>query len=393
MMAEPVIAGGHRRPLRPCAGRRISGHQPPAGLDPAGAEARRARADRRRRRRAVDLFLPRRDRAQHPRFSRPVLAAGRRSSRSTATTARPQPILAAANARHRPGARALHQEPLDRPRHRRERPQLVSRARRGRPGALRRRAGAGEPRGRRAAEAAGGAVPRLASQRAAGGRADPPQHPLRQVRRAEIPRRRACQGRAGAAALGREPARPRRRFPRAAAAARRRPATAQRVLDQHGEALRSARGARPSFRPPPRAGADWTGFVAHDRTCCAGSRMAGRSRTGAALVRAASRAHARGCDDAPRRSPAARADRARLSLARALPDRAHARPAGCDQRPSRAAAARRGLSDPLHHPFGQGPGMEVGLRAQRRRWLHAVRSRRRHRRPRSRRSAGCSMSR
>ena len=34
----------YRRPVRSCAGRRISGHQPPAGLDPAGAEARTAAA-------------------------------------------------------------------------------------------------------------------------------------------------------------------------------------------------------------------------------------------------------------------------------------------------------------------------------------------------------------
>jgi hypothetical protein len=34
------------------------------------------------------------------------------------------------------------------------------------------------------------------------------------------------------------------------------------------------------------------------------------------------------------------------------------------QRPVRRAAARRGLSDPFDHSLGQGPGMEVGLRAQ-----------------------------
>ena len=57
------------------------------------------------------------------------------------------------------------------------------------------------------------------------------------------------------------------------------------------------------------------------------------------------------------------------------------------------AAARRGLSDPLDHPFGQGPGMEIGLRAQRRRRLHPVRSRHRQQRRRSRRSGACSTSR
>ena len=78
----------HRRPLRPCAGRRISGHQSAAVLDPAGAEAGRPRADRGRRRRAVDLFVSRRDGAQHPRLSRTTSVRRPRSSRSTATTAR-----------------------------------------------------------------------------------------------------------------------------------------------------------------------------------------------------------------------------------------------------------------------------------------------------------------
>ena len=78
----------HRRPLRPCAGRRVSGHQPAAVLDPAGAEARRPRPHRGRRRCAVDLLVPRRDGAQHPRLSRASSRRRPRSSRSTATTAR-----------------------------------------------------------------------------------------------------------------------------------------------------------------------------------------------------------------------------------------------------------------------------------------------------------------
>ena len=74
--AEPAIAAEIARALRPRAGRRIPGHQPPAGVDPARAQARRARPDRGRRRRAVDLFVPRRDRAQHPRFPAAVHSAG-----------------------------------------------------------------------------------------------------------------------------------------------------------------------------------------------------------------------------------------------------------------------------------------------------------------------------
>ena len=152
----------HRRPLRPCAGRRIPGHQPAAGVDPAGAEARRPRPHRGRRRRAVDLFVPRRDGAQHPRLSR---ASSRppadivtldRNYRST------QPILAAANAVIGLAAERFTKN-LWTDRTSGAKPQLVTRARRGRPGALRRRARAGEPRGRHAAEAAGGAVPHLAA--------------------------------------------------------------------------------------------------------------------------------------------------------------------------------------------------------------------------------------
>ena len=86
----------HRRPLRPCPGRRVPGHEPPAILDPAGAQARRPGPDGGRRRRAIDLLVPRRHRAQHPRFpdqfSPPAnIITLDRNYRSTQT------ILAAAN--------------------------------------------------------------------------------------------------------------------------------------------------------------------------------------------------------------------------------------------------------------------------------------------------------
>ncbi len=67
-----------RRPVRPRAGRRVPGHQPPAGRDPAGDEARRSRPHRGGRRRAVDLRLPRRHGAQHPRFPAPPSRRRRR---------------------------------------------------------------------------------------------------------------------------------------------------------------------------------------------------------------------------------------------------------------------------------------------------------------------------
>ncbi|GAB4483070.1 MAG: hypothetical protein OHK0044_32190 [Burkholderiaceae bacterium] len=62
------------------------------------------------------------------------------------------------------------------------------------------------------------------------------------------------------------------------------------------------------------------------------------------------------------------------SVARALSDRGDARPARGHERRSRRTAARRGLSDAVDDPFGQGAGVERGLRAERRRRLHPVRS-------------------
>ena len=148
------------------------------------------------------------------------------------------------------------------------------------------------------AEVAGRAVSRLASQRPAGNRADPPQHPLRQVRRPEIPRRRARQGRAGRAALRRKPARPRRRLPRAATASRHRPLGRQCRRREHDHGARPRDGAGRL----PAAAARGRRLAGLRRALCGAARrrrkMAGRPRARAALVRAASRAHPRGRDDA-----------------------------------------------------------------------------------------------
>ncbi|MCK7510128.1 MAG: hypothetical protein MZV70_42895 [Desulfobacterales bacterium] len=57
----------------------------------------------------------------------------------------------------------------------------------------------------------GGAVPQRRPQRRARTRADAAQHPVREVRRAQVPRGRARQGPARGAALGRQPAQPHRR--------------------------------------------------------------------------------------------------------------------------------------------------------------------------------------
>ena len=116
---------------------------------------------------------------------------------------------------------AFHQESLDRApvggasaaRHR---------ARRDRPGPLHRRASAGEPGKRHRPQTAGRVVSRVTSQRPAGIGTDPPQHSLRQIRRAEVSGQRPRQGHAGGAAVRPKPARPGRGFPAHAAYARRR---------------------------------------------------------------------------------------------------------------------------------------------------------------------------
>ena len=75
-------------------------------------------------------------------------------------------------------------------------------------------------RGGRGAQAAGRAVPRGASLGSPRGRAGPAQHPVREVRRVEVPGGRACEGRAVAASRVGEPVRRGELVPRAPAAGR-----------------------------------------------------------------------------------------------------------------------------------------------------------------------------
>ena len=140
------------------------------------------------------------------------------------------------------------------------------------------------------------------------------------------------------------------------------PATAARLLDAHGASapIRST-ALRDASRRRRGGRATGASFVDADaRGCARGRRLAGRARAGARswyephLERLLRRRRVRAGRPRP-----ARADRRRLPLARALPHRAHARPAGRHQRRGRRAAARRGLPDPLDHPLGQGPGVEV----------------------------------
>ena len=114
-----------------------------------------------------------------------------------------QPVLDAANSLIAEGRRQYPKTLRVGPRRRRA-AAAGHGARRSCAGRLR---GGGSPRaarGRRRAQEAGGAVSQQPPQRHAGSRTGPPQHPLRQVRRPEVPGGAAHQGRARGAALGRQ---------------------------------------------------------------------------------------------------------------------------------------------------------------------------------------------
>ncbi len=153
---SPALLGAHdagrrdrrrdRGALRSCAGRRISGHQQAAGLGAAGAPARRQGPDRRRRRRAIDLFVSRGDGAQHPRLSRPFPPARRgRDARAELSLDAADP--GGRQRGDRTGRGALHQESVVGAKVGRA-AASGQRARRGRSGALRRRESSRKPRAR-----------------------------------------------------------------------------------------------------------------------------------------------------------------------------------------------------------------------------------------------------
>jgi DNA helicase-2/ATP-dependent DNA helicase PcrA len=76
-MGDPRLADDMGGRFRSRSRRRISGHQPASGVDPVGAEAGWPGPHGRWRRCAVDLFVPRGDRAQHSRLSERVQSGGR----------------------------------------------------------------------------------------------------------------------------------------------------------------------------------------------------------------------------------------------------------------------------------------------------------------------------
>jgi hypothetical protein len=166
---------------------------------PAGAQARKPRPDGGRRRRPIDLLLSRRDRAQHPRLSRPVLAACEHHY------PRPQLSLDANGSGRCHGVIGLakerfYQEPLDRTDFRSEIATRL-RPRRGRPGAICRRTHPGKPPVRHAPQRTGRSLPDIQPQRSARNRVDASEHSVREIRRTEVSRRCPHQGHAGVAAV------------------------------------------------------------------------------------------------------------------------------------------------------------------------------------------------
>ena len=276
-----------------------------------------------------------------------------------------QPILDAANAVIGLAPRALRQEPVLAPRGSAQRPVLAMVARRAGAGRLRRR-----PRSSRNREAGvplrDQAVLFRAAHHSAALEVELARRniPFVKYRRPASSSRRRTSRTCWRPALGREPARPRGRLPRARSCCRASaPAPRAQVLAPGRGASRCRRWRsfdrrrprRDSGRRSPtllaaaaRRGAPWAGA---DR---AGARL-GTNRT---LDRALRRRRERGADLEQLEQLAAAAPRASVPL------RPDAGSAGGDRRRGRPAAPRRGLPDPVDHPFRQGPGVGRRVRAQ-----------------------------
>ena len=218
------------RAVRSRLDRRVPGHQRAAGRD-RRRHGRRGRHDHRsRRRRPGDLRLPQRDPAQHPRVPRAV--------RRTAGRARPQPPIDPGDPRHhqrrdrrshpasREGALVVsRRRSRARARHLLRRRRAVCGGVRAHPRAARARRGPAEP---------GRVVPRRPPQRPARARARRPPHPVREVRRAALPRGGA------------------RERPRVRAAARDQPTRRARVVSRAAAHRRHRACHRPQARAPRR---------------------------------------------------------------------------------------------------------------------------------------------
>ena len=209
-----------------------------AAMRPLGTDSQ---PDGRRRRRAGDLRVPRRDGAQHPGVRGPVPRRDGRQARTELSLDHGDPPVV--ERRDRARARAPRQVALDRT-DRRRAPRASRLRGRRRRGGDRLPVGARASRTRGAVEGTGRALPRGAPFRSSRDRAPPPQHPVREVRRVEVPGSRAREGRARAAPDPREPTGRGRLVPRAPAPGRDRP---------DGGAQRDERPGSQRIRRPIRA--------------------------------------------------------------------------------------------------------------------------------------------
>ena len=341
MMDDAGARRRDRRPLRPRAGRRVPGHQrlqarSCSALKPDGRGLTVVGDD------AQSIYsLPRGDGAQHPRL--PGRSRRRRaSSRWSRTTARRSRSSTPPNAVIGLAARALHQEPVA-DRHSAQRPRLVTVAD---------EIGAGATTSSSACSRSARRACRSSSRRCCSA----PSHHCAPLE-VELARRNIPFVKFGGLkfleaahvkdvlAVLRWGENPRDRvagfrvlqlLPGVG------PASASALLDRMAEAADAdrVRCARHAARPRRRA----TGrrCRAARRACDADSALAGPARPGARLVPAAPRARFTMMRRCARAISTAGADRRQLPLARALPHRAHARPAATPPatRPARRCSTR-----------------------------------------------------
>ena len=231
-----------------------------------------------------------------------------------------QPILDVANAVSDGRARGVHGPAARGVAGRRAAPARALR-RRGRAGRRGVRAGPGPPRGGHRAARAGGARPRRAPQRPARARAVAAPHPVREVRRAALPRGRAREGSRSACSAW--------------------PTT--RATSSRGSGCSSSSKASVRCAPAGRSTRSASTSRAPTRRCCCGGRSRSRSfppasrRTADAFIDALARATGR-VGRCARRATARRARparRARLRQRRRAPRRSrHARGRGRTARPA-----------------------------------------------------------
>ena len=227
----------------------------------------------------------------------------------------------------------------------------------------------------------------------AGAGAGAAQHPVREVRRAEVPRGGARQGCARASCAGpRTRAAGWRGFASRSCCRASGPATAARLLD----AMDAAAGSGGGAGGVRRAAGGGRGLAGVRRACSAllrretplarrawSSSRAGTSRTCSASTTTPPCARAISSSSSRSRRPIASRERFLTELTLDPPER-HQRP-----RPASPHLDEDYL-DPVDHPLGQGPGVEHGVRAERGRRLHSVGHGHRDAARRSRRSGACS---